>query len=348
MIHPQRQRCFAAGALPVQRGCQTSHGSIPVGTASWTDKSLIDSGKFYPRDAATPQDRLRYYASQFPMVEVDSSTTRFPPHDQQLWAERTPREFTFLQRQGLSRSLLATSSKRESCRRNSSTPWASTAETALQGPRLELQRELWRLFFAAIEPLRLNGKLGASFSVRAVDHLRRPATQARRALRENDGRPRPDGSRIPQRSWWTDEPRLHSPPSASAASSMSSSMARKASNQRAGGGKSPPRARHRAARPQHRNLGKKGLKRSSDRFNYDTRIPELEEIAQSVEILSQKVPVTHVVANNLCGAPHKLFNAESIVMCGEGRQRIDSGRPPMVYGPFSRRGRIHFLDCASA
>src|SRR5262249_61582145 len=70
--------------------------TILVGTASWTDKSLIDSGKFYPRDATSAEDRLRYYASEFPMVEVDSSYYAIPaPQTAQLWAERTPRNFTF-------------------------------------------------------------------------------------------------------------------------------------------------------------------------------------------------------------------------------------------------------------
>ena len=45
-------------------------GHIEVGTAGWTDKSLIDSG-WYPADASTPEKRLRYYAQQFPLVEVD-------------------------------------------------------------------------------------------------------------------------------------------------------------------------------------------------------------------------------------------------------------------------------------
>ena len=47
--------------------------NVLVGTSSWTDKSLIESGKFYPRVAMTPEDRLRFYASQFPIVEIDSS-----------------------------------------------------------------------------------------------------------------------------------------------------------------------------------------------------------------------------------------------------------------------------------
>jgi hypothetical protein len=37
-----------------------------VGTSSWTDKTLLASGRFYPADAKTPEARLRFYASQFP------------------------------------------------------------------------------------------------------------------------------------------------------------------------------------------------------------------------------------------------------------------------------------------
>src|SRR5215813_12195918 len=70
--------------------------TILVGTASWTDKSLIDSGKFYPPTARDAESRLRYYASQFPMVEVDSSYYAIPlPATAQFWAERTPEHFVF-------------------------------------------------------------------------------------------------------------------------------------------------------------------------------------------------------------------------------------------------------------
>jgi len=41
---------------------------ILVGTASWTDKSLIDSGKFYPPSAKDAEARLKHYTSEFPMV----------------------------------------------------------------------------------------------------------------------------------------------------------------------------------------------------------------------------------------------------------------------------------------
>ena len=68
---------------------------IRVGTAGWTDKSLIASG-WYPPEATTPEQRLRYYARQFPLVEVDSAYYALPPErNAAAWAERTPPVFTF-------------------------------------------------------------------------------------------------------------------------------------------------------------------------------------------------------------------------------------------------------------
>ncbi len=69
---------------------------ILVGSCSWADKTLIDSG-WYPPDAAkSPEDRLRYYADHFPIVEVDSTYYAIPhARNAELWVERTPDEFTF-------------------------------------------------------------------------------------------------------------------------------------------------------------------------------------------------------------------------------------------------------------
>ena len=50
-------------------------GDILVDTASSADKSVLDSRLFYPKEANTAEARLRYYATRFPLVEVDSSTT---------------------------------------------------------------------------------------------------------------------------------------------------------------------------------------------------------------------------------------------------------------------------------
>src|SRR3954463_13374623 len=69
---------------------------ILVGSASWTDKTLIACGRFYPPACRTAEQRLRFYAQQFPLVEVDSSYYAMPlPQTAQLWAERTPPQFLF-------------------------------------------------------------------------------------------------------------------------------------------------------------------------------------------------------------------------------------------------------------
>ena len=69
---------------------------IYVGTCSWTDKSLLKSGEFYPRDVKTAEGRLRFYASRFQSVEVDSSYYAIPDRrNTHLWIERTPEDFVF-------------------------------------------------------------------------------------------------------------------------------------------------------------------------------------------------------------------------------------------------------------
>src|SRR5437764_5855976 len=71
-------------------------GEIRVGISSWTEPTLVKEGHFYPPGAKSAEDRLRFYASQFPIVEVDSSYY-FPPSERNavLWAERTPTHFVF-------------------------------------------------------------------------------------------------------------------------------------------------------------------------------------------------------------------------------------------------------------
>ena len=73
-----------------------TRGSILIGTSSWTDPTLIKDGDFYPPGTNTAEGRLKFYASRFPLVEVDS-TYYFPPSERnsELWIERTPADFTF-------------------------------------------------------------------------------------------------------------------------------------------------------------------------------------------------------------------------------------------------------------
>ena len=51
---------------------------------------------WYPRGVTSPEQRLRYYASKFDTVEVDSSYYAIPQRRwAEAWAERTPDEFVF-------------------------------------------------------------------------------------------------------------------------------------------------------------------------------------------------------------------------------------------------------------
>jgi len=71
-------------------------GEILVGTCSWTDPTLIRSGRFYPAEAKSAEARLQFYASQFRLVEVDSSYYSMPSEATAvLWAKRTGSDFVF-------------------------------------------------------------------------------------------------------------------------------------------------------------------------------------------------------------------------------------------------------------
>ncbi|TFY96860.1 DUF72 domain-containing protein [Ramlibacter rhizophilus] len=133
-----------------------------VGTASWTDKSLIDCGRFYPRKTMSAQDRLRFYASRFPMVEVDSSYYAIPaPQTAQLWAERTPEGFEFnvkafrLFTGHATPQLVLHQDLRQAFGAALPDPfhWRDAPD--------ELIDELWRRQLDALAPLRAAGKLTA-------------------------------------------------------------------------------------------------------------------------------------------------------------------------------------------
>ncbi|MGZ4198816.1 MAG: DUF72 domain-containing protein [Thermoleophilia bacterium] len=74
----------------------TNRGRILIGNCSWTDPTLIASGGFYPAGVTSAAGRLKFYAGQFPIVEVDS-TFYGPPNERnaELWVERTPPDFVF-------------------------------------------------------------------------------------------------------------------------------------------------------------------------------------------------------------------------------------------------------------
>jgi uncharacterized protein YecE (DUF72 family) len=139
-------------------------GRILIGTSSWTDPTLVKEADFYPKGAKTAEARLKFYASKFPLVEVDS-TYYFPPSERNavLWIERTPGHFTF-------------NIKAYSLLTNHPTKPASLyKEVRDELPKELLDKrnlyrenlsdeaveEVWRRFRDALMPLHSAGKLGA-------------------------------------------------------------------------------------------------------------------------------------------------------------------------------------------
>ncbi|HEX6509250.1 MAG TPA: DUF72 domain-containing protein [Chloroflexota bacterium] len=136
---------------------------ILYGTASWTDQTLL-AAQWYPDDATTPEDRLRYYASQFPLVEVDSTYYSMPSERTAvLWADRTPDHFTF----DFKAFRLFT---------GHSTPMKSLPKTVRETLPAELRNktniyskdlprhvvdEIWDMYRRALMPVHSAGKLGA-------------------------------------------------------------------------------------------------------------------------------------------------------------------------------------------
>ena len=136
-------------------------GRILIGTSSWTDPTLVKDGHFYPPGANSADARLRFYASQFPIVEVDS-TYYFPPSEKNsvLWIERTPPEFTFNIK---AYSLLTNHpTKRDSLYKDlqDSAPADKKNVYREQLPD-EAVEEVWQRFRDALMPLHSAGKLGA-------------------------------------------------------------------------------------------------------------------------------------------------------------------------------------------
>lgn len=136
--------------------------NILVGSASWTDKTLVACGRFYPPGCRTPEQRLRFYAGQFPLVEVDSSYYGMPtPQNAQLWAERTPEHFTF----NLKAFRIFTGHQTQPAVLHKDLQQALGPDVprALYYADLpaEIRDELWRRFIEALAPLRAAGKLGA-------------------------------------------------------------------------------------------------------------------------------------------------------------------------------------------
>ena len=76
--------------------CKDAQPGPATSSKSMIYRTLTARGVFYPNDAKTPEARLRYYASRFPMVEADMGFYAIPDRQTtERWVERTDADFTF-------------------------------------------------------------------------------------------------------------------------------------------------------------------------------------------------------------------------------------------------------------
>jgi len=137
---------------------------VLTGSCSWTDKTLVEDGDWYPRKTMSAEERLRYYAAQFPLTEIDS-TYYAPPAEQQtaLWAERTPDGFRFDVK---AYSLLTGHPTRprslwRDLREDLPPDVAEKRNIYPKHLAPDAMDEVWRRFEAALRPLHEAGRLGA-------------------------------------------------------------------------------------------------------------------------------------------------------------------------------------------
>jgi uncharacterized protein YecE (DUF72 family) len=137
---------------------------VLVGISSWTEPTLIKRGNFYPKGVNSAESRLKFYATQFPIVEVDSSYY-FPPSERNaaIWTERTPKEFTFNIK---AYSLLTDHpTKVDSLYKDvrEALPKELLEKKNVYREKVppELMDEVWQRFRDALMPLHSAGKLGA-------------------------------------------------------------------------------------------------------------------------------------------------------------------------------------------
>jgi uncharacterized protein YecE (DUF72 family) len=139
----------------------TSATEFLVGTASWTDATLVKSDLFYPPGATTAAERLRFYAGHFPTVEVDSSYYAILSEDvARLWVERTPPGFIF----NVKAFAWLTQHPAEAGRLPAAIKDALPAElksaARIRNPPAEVLSLAFRMFWSSLKPLREARRLG--------------------------------------------------------------------------------------------------------------------------------------------------------------------------------------------
>ncbi len=138
-------------------------GDIIIGITSWTERTLIESGRFYPSWARAAEDRLKYYASQFPLVEVDSTYYAMPAERTAgLWVSRTPDSFIFDVKAFRLLTHHPTQLSRLPADLRDAVPQALKAKKNIYYRDMpgEILAEVWARFESALLPLDSAGKLG--------------------------------------------------------------------------------------------------------------------------------------------------------------------------------------------
>ena len=132
-----------------------------IGTASWTDPSLVNSDLFYPASIRSAEERLRFYAERFNTVEVDSTYYALPAErNANLWAERTPEGFLFNIKTFALMTQHAAEISRLPKELREMLPAEQLKERQLTAPSREVVDMAFKMFWSAMAPLREAGKLG--------------------------------------------------------------------------------------------------------------------------------------------------------------------------------------------
>lgn len=135
---------------------------IKTGTTTWADRGLIASG-WYPPHVRSAEDRLRYYAAQFPLVENDAGYWAvLTPPQVEVWVARTPDDFTMNMKAHALLTGHYTDPRHLPRDLRDALPPGLRAKPHVYARELdpELVREVERRVHAALAPLHAAGKLG--------------------------------------------------------------------------------------------------------------------------------------------------------------------------------------------
>lgn len=135
---------------------------VKTGTTTWAERSLLATG-WYPPQVRTARERLRYYASQFAVVENDSSYWAVPsPEQVQVWAETAPPDFTMNMKAHALLTGHYTDPRRLPKDIREALPRKQSARRRVYPRHLgdEVMREIRQRFHDALAPLHESGNLG--------------------------------------------------------------------------------------------------------------------------------------------------------------------------------------------